>query len=330
MRSCGSTYVVVRGVIGHRAHALAALRPLQKAAPGRVPVSLASRDATAPGAARARLRPAAGRPGDQRHRQLGRGHRDLGLRRVQVRRRPGRPRAALRGAVGTGCVARAAARRAHRPARPTSHADHRQPARHGRRDRADPGRQLHHDHPARVAARADRGHGRRVARCDPAPPHERRATARGERAARRRAGPRDHHRPDHRRGREHPMGTGRRVHRRRRDVPRGRARRDSLARPCGRCQAGVGVDVEGAARRPLARAPHRRPALDALRRGQRLPVVGAVRPARAAVRARRARRVRHRVRVAADRVRHRARRCGARTGDDRRPRRVGRATSPSR
>ena len=157
-------------------------QPRQKAAPGRVPVSLASRDATAPGAARARLRPAAGRPGDQRHRQLGRGHRDLGLRRVQVRRRPGRPRAALCGAVGTGCAARAAARRAHRPARPTSHADHRQPARHGRRDRADPGRQLHHDHPARVAARADRGHGRCVARCDPAPSHERRATAHGERA----------------------------------------------------------------------------------------------------------------------------------------------------
>ena len=51
----------------------------------------------------------------------------------------------------------------------------------------------------------------------------------------------------------------------------------------------AGVDVEGAARRALARASDRRPALDALRRRQRLPVVGAVRVARAALRARRAR-----------------------------------------
>ena len=134
----------------------------------------------------------AGRDG-QRDRELGRGHRDLGVRRVPLRRRPRRPRAALRGAVDPGGAARAAARRADRPARPEAHA-RRSPTCSGmvERARAHPGDSYLAIILLALPLGLDRGAGGGVARLDPAPADGRRAARHRQRVPRRRAGPRGH------------------------------------------------------------------------------------------------------------------------------------------
>lgn len=122
-----------------------------------------------------------------------------------------------------------------------------------------------------------------------------------------RAGPRHRRGPDRRSSGQRAVGPRGSVLRRRRDVPRGCGGRAPAPGSCraARSRRTRDIDMARAARRVHPGAPHRRSAMDAGRGELRLSVVGGVRRARTALRARRARWLRADVRAPPDGVRRR-------------------------